>query len=96
MMAPAMARSAYGQRVVRAELDFPAIAPRSYVVREVPFEGAKVHNEVTIIEPWARPAGVRFRGTVARDGLVLVYCENKTGDTTITVPAAVYGVTVDV
>lgn len=72
---------------------FTAVPPNSHADLEVPLEGAEWGMGVTVAEGFQRVPGVRFRASVVRDGAVCLYCENRT-DYPISVPMAVYGLTV--
>jgi hypothetical protein len=76
------------------ELSFPDVKPLTCLGLDVTLKGAKLGDVVRLTEPWSRPAGVSFFAYIPAADTVMVYAKNKTGDQTISVPSATYGLTV--
>lgn len=76
---------------VVVELSFPEVKPQTCLGLEVTLRGAQPGDAVALTEPWSRPAGVSFFAYVPAVDTVMVYAKNKTGDRTISVPPAAYG-----
>ena len=77
---------------IKVSHEFGVVPGSSFNSLEVPLEGAKWGQGVTVDEGFTRIAGLRFRAIMARDGAALLYCENRTGGP-ISVPMTVYGLT---
>ena len=73
------------------ELSFPEVKPQTCLGLDVTLKGAKLGDVVRLTEPWNRPAGVSFFAYIPAADTVMVYAKNKTGDRTISVPPAAYG-----
>ena len=77
-----------------ASLTFPSVEPQSFSGLEVHLAGAALGDVVEVSEPYQRPAGITFFAYVSAADTVRVCAKNITGNLTISVPSADYGLTI--
>lgn len=77
------------------ELSFPSIAPQTFLGIDVVMKGATPGDVVHLTEPFQKPAGISFFCYVRDDDTVRICAKNNTGDVTISVPPASFGLIID-
>ena len=77
-----------------ANLTFPSVEPQTFSGLEVHLAGAALGDAVDLTEPYHRPAGMTFFAYVSAADTVRVCAKNITGNLTISVPSADYGLTI--
>ena len=77
-----------------ANLSFPSVEPQTFQGLEVHLAGAALGDSVDLTEPYQRAAGISFFSYVSAADTVRVCARNNTGNLTISVPNADYGLTI--
>ncbi len=77
-----------------AELSFPAVPPQTYLGIDVALKGAIPGDAVQLTEPFQKPAGISFFCYVRDVDIVRICAKNNTGNLTLSIPSAAYGLTI--